>query len=112
MTFAKVATVCARWMGRPSAFGAACGVTLLWGAVGPVFHFSDTWQLVYNTGTSVATFLGLFLIQNEQNRQGAALQAKMDEVIRVLEKADNRLIGIEEQPEEIIAAVKQEGQPS
>lgn len=111
MTFARVATVCARWMGKPQAFIWSCASVLVWAACGPVFHYSDTWQLVINTGTTVLTFLAVFLIQNEQNRQGAAVQAKLDELIRCIEKANNSLIGIEEQPEEIIAAVKKEGLP-
>ncbi|MDW3503001.1 low affinity iron permease family protein, partial [Escherichia coli] len=71
------------------------GVVLIWGVTGPLFHYSDTWQLVINTGTTIVTFLMVFLIQNAQNRDGAAIQAKLDELIRSIETARNDFIGIE-----------------
>jgi low affinity Fe/Cu permease len=76
------------------AFLTCCTIVFVWGVSGPVFHFSDTWQLVINTGTTIITFLMVFLIQNTQNRDGAALQAKLDELIRS-SSATNAFIGIE-----------------
>jgi low affinity Fe/Cu permease len=75
-------------------FAMAVGVILLWAVTGPLFHFSDTWQLIVNTGTTIVTFLMVFLIQNTQNRDGAAIQAKLDELIRA-SAAQNVFIGIE-----------------
>ena len=83
-----------RWTGSSMAFAAACGIVILWVATGPLFGFSDTWQLVVNTGTTIVTFLMVFLIQNTQNRDGAAIQAKLDELIRA-SAAQNVFIGIE-----------------
>ena len=81
--------------GRPRAFVIALTVIVLWAASGPVFHWSDSWQLVINTGTTIVTFLMVFLIQNAQNRDGAAIQAKLDELIRAVSHARNEFIGIE-----------------
>lgn len=92
--FSKTASAVARWAGRPLVFLACCAAVLGWALTGPAFGFSDTWQLVINTGTTIATFLMVFLIQNTQNRDNAALQAKLDELIRV-SKAKNEFIGIE-----------------
>ena len=80
--FGDFANMVARAAGRPSAFIAAFAIVLAWGASGPVFGFSDTWQLVINTGTTIVTFLMVFLIQNSQNRDNAAIQVKLDEIIR------------------------------
>ena len=80
--------------GRATTFILAAGVVIIWGASGPLFHFSDTWQLVINTGTTIVTFLMVFLIQNSQNRDSAAIQVKLDELIRV-SAARNSLVGIE-----------------
>lgn len=92
--FSKVANKVAYAAGLPLTFIACCIVVLIWAVSGPVFGFSDTWQLVINTGTTIVTFLMVFLIQNTQNRDGAALQAKLDELIRV-SAAQNLFIGIE-----------------
>lgn len=80
--------------GRASAFILAAGIVIVWAVSGPIFGFSDTWQLVINTGTTIVTFLMVFLIQNSQNRDSAAIQVKLDELIRVSE-ARNSLVGIE-----------------
>src|SRR5712672_2816742 len=85
--------------GRASTFILAAGVVIVWAASGPVFGFSDTWQLVINTGTTIVTFLMVFLIQNTQNRDSAAIQAKLDELILVT-AAENSFIGIEHLTEE------------
>jgi low affinity Fe/Cu permease len=74
---------------------------------GPVFHYSDTWQLVINTGTTIITFLMVFLIQNTQNRDTMALQIKLDELILALDKARNEIVAIEEQPESVLTSVKE-----
>ena len=92
--FAKIASAVSRWTGRPLTFLACCAIVVVWAVTGPVFHYSDTWQLIINTGTTIVTFLMVFLIQNTQNRDNAALQAKLDELIRVT-KAKNEFIGIE-----------------
>jgi len=92
--FTDVASVVARWAGRPLTFIACILLVAIWAATGPAFHYSDTWQLVINTSTTIVTFLMVFLIQNTQNRDGAAIQAKLDELIRA-SKAKNEFIGIE-----------------
>ena len=92
--FTTVASATSRWTGRASAFLLCVLVVLVWAATGPLFHYSDTWQLVINTGTTIVTFLMVFLIQNTQNRDNAAIQAKLDELIRA-SKAKNEFIGIE-----------------
>lgn len=92
--FGRLATVAARWAGKPAAF-ILCGMlVVVWALTGPFFHWSTTWQLVINTGTTIITFLMVFLIQNEQNRDSAAIQAKLDELIRS-SAADNFYVGIE-----------------
>jgi low affinity Fe/Cu permease len=92
--FSAVASATSRWTGRASAFLLCCLVVVIWAATGPLFRYSDTWQLVINTGTTIVTFLMVFLIQNTQNRDNAAVQAKLDELIRA-SKAKNEFIGIE-----------------
>ncbi|MET1028658.1 MAG: low affinity iron permease family protein [Dongiaceae bacterium] len=93
--FTRFANAVARLTGKPATFALCCVTVVVWGASGPLFGFSDTWQLVINTGTTIVTFLMVFLIQNTQNRDGAALQAKLDELIRALEGARNHFVGIE-----------------
>ena len=93
--FSSVASKTAIWMGQPSAFIGAVAACIVWAVSGPIFHYSDTWQLVINTATTVLTFLAVFLIQNSQNRDGAAIQAKLDELLRAVDKARETFIGIE-----------------
>ena len=93
--FRRVASRTSHGVGSPWAFILALGVVVAWGLTGPIFHFSDTWQLVINTGTSIATFLIVFLIQNTQNRDARAMHLKLDEVIRAVQDADNRMMRIE-----------------
>ena len=98
--------------GQPAAFVLAVGTILVWGVTGPIFRFSDTWQLVINTGTTIVTFLMVFLIQNSTNRDAAAMQAKLDELLRAVSTARPQFIGIEhlseKQLEEIRAALEKE----
>ena len=98
--FDRLAHWTARHAGRASTFALALAIIVAWAVSGPVFHWSDTWQLVINTGTTIVTFLMVFLIQNTQNRDTSALQLKLDELIRVNEKARNRLLRLEELTEE------------
>ena len=93
-SYSGLAKAVSRFCGKPSTFVLATAAIVVWGATGPLFGFSDTWQLVINTGTTIVTFLMVFLIQNTQNRDNAALQAKLDELIRT-SKAKNEFIGIE-----------------
>lgn len=97
--FAEFSSRVARTAGRPSTFAVSIGLIIVWAVTGPVFGYSDAWQLVINTGTTIVTFLMVFLIQNTQNRDGAAIQAKLDELIRA-SAAQNRFIGIENLTEE------------
>jgi low affinity Fe/Cu permease len=104
--FGKASDKVARAAGNPFTFVASCVCILVWGFSGPYFAFSDTWQLVINTGTTIITFLMVFLIQNTQNRDSAALHAKIDELIRS-SAAQNAFIGIEHLPEEEVNVFKQ-----
>lgn len=103
-TFAKVS---ARVSGRPVSFCIALGTILVWGISGPVFRFSDTWQLVINTSTTIITFLMVFLIQNSQNRDSEAMQIKLDELIRVTKGAHTVLLDLEELDDKHLVQVKQ-----
>jgi len=93
--FVSFATATAKIAGKPWTFLGCVLIVLVWAATGPVFKFSETWQLIINTGTTIITFLMVFLIQNTQNRDGAAMQAKLDELIHAVRAADERFIGIE-----------------
>jgi low affinity Fe/Cu permease len=106
--FGRFAKHGARWTGRPVAFGIAVSIVLIWAVTGPLFGFSDTWQLVINTGTTVITFLMVFLIQHTQNRDTMALQIKLDELIRVLPAARNLLLDLEELDEEAQEKIRTE----
>lgn len=93
--FTGISTWTARVSGQPAVFIVALLIVLIWGVTGPLFHFSETWQLVINTGTTIVTFLMVFLIQNSQNRDTASMQAKLDELLRATPEAREAFIGIE-----------------
>jgi low affinity Fe/Cu permease len=92
--------------GHPLTFAIAVGVIVVWAVTGPLFHYSDTWQLVINTGTTIVTFLMVFLIQNSQNRDAAAMQAKLDELLRAVDKARGQFIGIEHLTDQQIELIR------
>jgi low affinity Fe/Cu permease len=98
-TFARRVT---KWAGSSWAFGVACLIILAWGLSGPLFHFSDTWQLVINTGTTIVTFLMVFLIQRSQNNDSHAVHLKLNEIVASIRGASNRLISVEDLSEEEI----------
>jgi len=104
--FTRFAKATSRAAGRPGAFGVAIAVVVLWAATGPLFHYSDTWQLVINTGTTIVTFLMVFLIQNTQNRDSEAAHLKLDELIRALEGAHNALLDLEDLDDEELDKIR------
>ena len=103
--FTRLAKSTSRGAGHPATFSAAAGIIVLWAASGPLFGFSDTWQLVINTGTTIITFLMVFLIQSTQNRDSQAIQVKLDEIIRSIEGAHLALLDLEELEEKDLDSI-------
>jgi low affinity Fe/Cu permease len=106
--FTRLSQVTAHWAGKPQTFFVALSVILLWAVSGPFFGFNDTWQLVINTSTTIVTFLMVFIIQNSQNRDTAAMQIKLDELLSKIEGAREELMDLEELDEEKIEAIRDE----
>ncbi|MES2291511.1 MAG: low affinity iron permease family protein [Pseudomonadota bacterium] len=104
--FTKVATRAATMLGEPIAFIISTLLVIVWAISGPFLNYSDTWQLIVNTATTVLTFLAVFLIQNSQNRDGAAMQAKLDEILRALDKARVEFVGIEHLTDKEICQIR------
>ena len=104
--FDQLSRFASRAVGKPLAFGLALAAVLVWLITGPLFGFSDTWQLVINTGTTIITFLMVFLIQHTQNRDAEALQVKLDELLRVSEGAHNALLDLEELEERDLDSIR------
>lgn len=104
--FSRFAEATSKYAGKPATFLLAAAVVVIWAATGPMFKYGETWQLVINTGTTIVTFLMVFLIQNSQNREGTALQIKLDELIRVTE-AQNGLLNLEDLDDETLDQIRQ-----
>src|ERR687889_2364854 len=104
--FTRFAKWTSRAAGHPTTFALAALIILVWAATGPIFGFSNTWQLVINTSTTIITFLMVFLIQNTQNRDGAAVQLKLDELIRTIDGAHNGFLDLEELSDEDLARIR------
>jgi low affinity Fe/Cu permease len=105
--FTRFAKVTSHYTGRPVTFILAVAVIVAWALTGPIFHYSDTWQLVINTSTTIITFLMVFLIQNTQNRDTESLQVKLDELIRAVEGAQNTLLDLEELEDKELDAMRE-----
>ncbi len=106
--FSRFAQATAHWTGHPAVFLVAVAVVLVWIVTGPVFNYSDTWQLVINTGTTIVTFLMVFLIQNTQNRDALALQLKLSELVLAMKGAQNKFAAVEELPDEELEALHED----
>jgi low affinity Fe/Cu permease len=102
----KFSLAATEWAGSSWAFSVAVAIILAWAVTGPIFHFSDTWQLVINTGTTIVTFLMVFLIQRSQNKEGKAIQLKLNEIVAAMQGASNRLIDVESLSEDEIRTLK------
>ncbi len=108
--FRKLAQLCSDFIGRPFAFVLAVVIVIIWGVTGPLFDYSDTWQLVINTGTTIITFLMVFLVQNTQNRDAKAIHLKIDEIIRSIKGARNDMLDLEDEPDQRLKDLHQEFQ--
>ena len=106
--FVRFANRVSQLAGHPVTFGVAAGLMVVWAAIGPFVGFTDVWQLTVNTGTTIVTFLMVFLIQNTQNRDSAAVQIKLDELIRATEVARNTMLDLEEHSEEELQQIRKE----
>ena len=106
--FTRFAKATAHYTGKPITFMLAFGVIVVWAITGPLFKFSDTWQLVINTGTTIVTFLMVFLIQNTQNRDTEALQLKLDEIVRSIKGARNQVLDLEDLDEKELDKIREE----
>src|SRR5476649_659485 len=106
MRFSKFSQALSKWAGSARTFAVAIVLILMWALTGPYFHYSDTWQLVINTSTTIITFLMVFLIQNTQNRDSEAVQVKLDELIRAVETAQNTLLDLEELEDEELDRIR------
>jgi low affinity Fe/Cu permease len=108
--FRRFSHAASRILGSPGAFLTACLIVAIWGCTGPLYHYSNTWQLVINTGTTIVTFLMVFLIQNTQNRDTRALHLKLDELIRAMKGARNKLVNLEEMSDEELDELQEQFQ--
>jgi low affinity Fe/Cu permease len=105
-SMARLAAAVTRWAGSSWGFGTAISIVVVWALSGPIFHWSDTWQLVINTGTTIVTFLMVFLIQRSQNRDSLAIQLKLNELVAAVKGASNRLIDVEDLSEEELEVLR------
>ena len=108
LVFRRFAHKVAVAVGAPWAFGLSLGVVVAWAISGPLFHYSDSWQLTINTGTTIVTFLMVFVIQNTQNRETQALQLKLDELIRAVEQARTELVDLEDLPDDELVRLQRQ----
>jgi low affinity Fe/Cu permease len=106
MRLEQMSTAVTHWTGSTQAFGLAVLIIAAWVAVGPIFHFSDTWQLVINTGTTIVTFLMVFLIQRSQNKDSLAIHLKLNEIVAAMQGSSNRLIDVESLDEDELATLR------
>ena len=108
--FTRVASQIAGWAGQPATFLLALTIVAIWGVTGPLFQWSDTWQLVINTGTTIVTFLMVFLIQNTQNRDAKTFHLKLDELIKAVKGARNKMIDLDDMTDEELERIRKEFQ--